>query len=184
MRALKAVASTFSPSCMSMARRVLPSRPELNKRFGSGTLAPWANVSFTALVYDSPVQRMPSCDQTGPPHFHSSVTCGSASRMSARMRAKASPRQPARLSMRSSISCEAGCSLVVLLFMDPSTPPITLDHERCRQQDEPDDAQQRHALDEVGIHAQQHARDERTQLRLLLAVDEVRDAEDARDHPD
>jgi hypothetical protein len=38
--ALKARASTASPSWMSIARRVLPSRLELNRRDGSGMLAP------------------------------------------------------------------------------------------------------------------------------------------------
>src|SRR6185436_13851070 len=44
--ALNAPASTFSPSWMSIARRVLPSRLELKRRDGSGRLAPSANVSF------------------------------------------------------------------------------------------------------------------------------------------
>src|SRR5262249_53733494 len=37
---------------------------------------------------------IPACDHTGTPrHFHSSITSGSACRMSARMRASVSPRQ-------------------------------------------------------------------------------------------
>src|SRR5262252_3439081 len=51
---------------------------------------------------------IPSCDQTGVPHFHSSTTSGSASLMSLRMRARASPCQPARPAILSSISTEAG----------------------------------------------------------------------------
>src|SRR5688572_15338506 len=87
--ALNALASTFSPSWMSIALRVLPSKLELKRREGSGILAPRANVSFTTFVYASPVQTIPWCDQTGVPiHFHSSVISGSASRISARMRAR------------------------------------------------------------------------------------------------
>jgi hypothetical protein len=44
-------------------------------------------------LYVSPVQMMPSCDQTGMPYFHSSTTSGSASLMSLRILAKVSPRQ-------------------------------------------------------------------------------------------
>src|SRR3989442_3320079 len=53
--ALKARASTFWPSWMSIALRVLPSRLELKRRDGSGILAPRANVSFTTFVYDVPL---------------------------------------------------------------------------------------------------------------------------------
>src|SRR5687767_9039586 len=93
---------------MSIARRVLPPRLELKRRDGSGTLAPRAKVSFTTFVYASPVQTTPSCDQTGPSHFHSSVIAGSASRISARMRARVSPRHPPRSRIRWSMSREAG----------------------------------------------------------------------------
>src|SRR4051794_6984964 len=86
---------------MSIALRMLPSRLELNSRDGSGMLAPRKNVSFTAFVYVSPVQTIPPCDHTGTPdgfvgliHLRSSVISGSASRISARMRASASPRHP------------------------------------------------------------------------------------------
>src|SRR5262249_31598498 len=75
---------------------------------GSGTPAPRANVSFTTFVYASPVQTIPWCDQTGVPHFHSSVIPGSASRISARTRARASPRHPPRSRIRRSMSREAG----------------------------------------------------------------------------
>src|SRR6185437_5884721 len=47
MSALKAVSFSLLPSCRSMARRVLPSRLELNRRFGSLSLAPLAKVSLT-----------------------------------------------------------------------------------------------------------------------------------------
>src|SRR3954462_5542580 len=84
-----------------MARRVPPSSEELKSREGSGRLAPYANVSFTAFLYVSPVQTIPSCDQTGTPailfdaffHFRSSIIAGSASRISARMRPRVSSRQ-------------------------------------------------------------------------------------------
>ena len=67
-------------------------------------LAPRANVSFTTFVYVSPVQTIPWCDQTGTPaiafdgflHFRSSIISGSASRISARMRARVSSRQSPR----------------------------------------------------------------------------------------
>src|SRR5262245_56732733 len=106
--ALNARASTFSASWMSIALRVLPSKLALKRRDGSGTLAPRANVSFTTFVYASPVQTIPSCDQTGFVHFHSSVISGSAARISARMRASVSPRHPPRSRIRWSISREAG----------------------------------------------------------------------------
>src|SRR5271169_2683480 len=83
--ALKADSSTSSPSCMSIARRTFPSRLELKRRAGSFRDAPLAKVSFTTFLYDSPVQMMPSCDQTGVVHFHSSTTRGSASLMSLRI---------------------------------------------------------------------------------------------------
>src|SRR5215831_3353088 len=93
---------------MSIALRVLPSRLELKRRDGSGMLAPRANVSFTAFVYDSPVQTIPLCDQTGTPaiafdgflHFRSSIISGSASMISDRMRARVSSRQSAGARIR------------------------------------------------------------------------------------
>jgi hypothetical protein len=65
--ALNAPASTIFPSWMSIALRMLPSRLELKRCDGSGRLAPLANVSFTTLVYVSPVQTMPLRDQTASP---------------------------------------------------------------------------------------------------------------------
>src|SRR6185503_19945275 len=93
---------------MSIARRVLPSRLELNNRVGSGTLAPRANVCLTTFWYASPVQTIPLCDQTGLPHFHSSVISGAASRINARMRASVAPRHPPRSRIRSSMRRAAG----------------------------------------------------------------------------
>ena len=57
--ALNAPASTCSPSWMSIALRVLPSKLELKRRDGSWIVAPRANVSFTMLLYVSPVQISP-----------------------------------------------------------------------------------------------------------------------------
>jgi hypothetical protein len=92
---------------MSIARRVLPVKLELKRRDGSGIVAPRAKVSFTTFAYASPVQTIPWRDQTGLLHFHSSVISGSASRMSARMRASVSPRHPPRSRIRWSMSREA-----------------------------------------------------------------------------
>src|SRR4029078_637418 len=84
---------------MSIARRTFPSRLELKRCLGSFNDAPLAKVSFTAFLYDSPVQMMPSCDQTGVPglvgltHFHSSTTSGSAFLMSVRILRSVFPRQ-------------------------------------------------------------------------------------------
>jgi hypothetical protein len=75
MSALNALASIASLSRMSMARRVLPSRLELNSLAGSFNEAPLKKVSFTVDRYDSPVQMPPSWHQTGVPfHFHSPVS--------------------------------------------------------------------------------------------------------------
>src|SRR5215203_839751 len=78
---------------MSSARRTLPSRLELNSRFGSFNDAPLANVSLMLFLYDSPVQMRPSSDHTGMFHFHSSTTPGTESRISFRTLARALPRQ-------------------------------------------------------------------------------------------
>ena len=75
---------------------------------GSGSDAPFANVSFTTCWYDSPVQTMPSCDQTGVPiHFHSSTTSGSTCRISFRTLARTSPRQSPRSAMRFEMRADA-----------------------------------------------------------------------------
>jgi hypothetical protein len=57
---LNADSLILSPSRMSMARRAFPSRLELKSDFGSGSDAPFMNVSFTTPLYDSPVQMIPS----------------------------------------------------------------------------------------------------------------------------
>src|SRR5262245_49916296 len=113
MSALKADSSTSSPSRMSIARRTFPSRLELKRRAGSFSDAPLAKVSFTTLLYDSPVQMMPSCDQTGVPglvgltHFHSSTMSGSACLMRVRILLRVSPRQSPRSVIRSEMSSDA-----------------------------------------------------------------------------
>src|SRR5215210_8051704 len=76
MIVLNAFSSILSPSWRSMARRVLPSRLELNRPDGSSSDAPLGNVNLTAFLYASPVQMFPPCDQTGTAHFHSSTTSG------------------------------------------------------------------------------------------------------------
>src|SRR5262249_59286815 len=105
---LKAPSSTLSPSWMSIARLTFPPRLELKSLAGSFKEAPLANVSFTTDLYVSPVQMMPSCDQTGVPiHFHSSTTSGSASLMSLRILPRVSPRQPPSSAILFDISPDA-----------------------------------------------------------------------------
>src|SRR5439155_25437533 len=99
MRVAKAFSSISSSSWKSIARRVLPSRLELKSPDGSFSDAPLKNVSFTTLLYVSPVQMPPSCDHTGTPgevgflHFHSSTTSGSACLMRLRTRESVWPLQ-------------------------------------------------------------------------------------------
>src|SRR5262245_42722212 len=59
MSALNAFSSILSSSWTSIARRVFPSRLELNTFDGSGSDAPFAKVSFTTFLYVSPVQMIP-----------------------------------------------------------------------------------------------------------------------------
>src|SRR5262245_794640 len=136
MRAFKAFESTFSPSSKSIARLVLPSRLELNRPAGSGSEAPLAKVSFTAFLYDSPVQMIPSCDQTGVAHFHSSTTSASASLIKPRSRESISPRQSRSSAILSSMSLEGDSELFdALLFI--SSPAAPLDGVRQHEQVEP-----------------------------------------------
>ena len=67
--AVNAPASTFSPSWMSIALRVLPSKLELKRRDGSGVLAPRANVSFTTFVYASAWRRLTDCQSAAGDSF-------------------------------------------------------------------------------------------------------------------
>src|SRR4051812_1241918 len=101
---------------MSIARRVLPSRLELNSPAGSASDAPFANVNFTTFLYVSPVQIMPPCDHTGTPciefdgfrHFTSSTTRGSACLMSFRTPASIWLRQSLSSSFLASINGDRG----------------------------------------------------------------------------
>src|SRR3954451_20014927 len=100
-----------------MARLVLPSRLELNRPEGSSSEAPLAKVSFTTLLYVSPVQISPSSDHTGTPlHFHSSTTSGSACLMRARTWESVLPLQSSSSSILASISREGVSPLVVALL--------------------------------------------------------------------
>src|SRR5215813_3573281 len=117
MSALNAPASTSSPSWMSIARRTFPSRLALKSLAGSCNEAPLAKVNFTLDLYDSPVQMIPSCAQTGVPiHFHSSTTSGSAALMSVRILRKVSPRQSPSSAILLSISSDADWPSVELDF--------------------------------------------------------------------
>src|SRR5438477_5058142 len=112
MRSFKAASSTFSPWWMSMARLTFPSRLELNRPAGSFNVAPLANVILTMFLYVSPVQTMPSWDQTGIPgdvgltHFHSSRISGSAACTISRTLASVFPRQSPSSLIFSSINLE------------------------------------------------------------------------------
>src|SRR3954465_12791843 len=66
MRSMNAFSSISSSSGTSIARRVLPSRLELNSPAGSSSDAPLKNVSFTTLLYVSPAQMMPPAAHTRP----------------------------------------------------------------------------------------------------------------------
>src|ERR1051325_7492852 len=92
---------------MSIARRTFPSRLELKRRAGAFRNASLAKVSFTACLYDSPGQMMPSCAHTGFIHFHSSTTSGSACLMSLRILLSVSPRQSPSSAIRCEISSAA-----------------------------------------------------------------------------
>src|SRR5687767_13796167 len=117
MSVLKASSSISSPSRRSIARLALPSRLELNSPEGSLSEAPLEKVSFTTLLYVSPVQISPSCDHTGTPlHFHSSTTSGSACLMRARTWASILPLQSSSSLILASIRREGDSPFVVALF--------------------------------------------------------------------
>src|SRR5437588_5954099 len=93
-RFFRARSLILSPSNKSIARQALPPRPALKSLSGSGSLAPWAKVSFTLSLWALPTAMIPSRDHTGLPiHFHSSMISRSASRMLLRMLASVLPRQ-------------------------------------------------------------------------------------------
>src|SRR5436853_1477957 len=118
MSACNAFSSILSPSWISMARRVLPSRLELKRPQGSSNAAPLAKVIFTTVLYVSPVQIIPAWDHTGTPrHFHSSTTSGSACLMRLRTRASVSPRQSPSSLILPSISCDGDGSLADTLLL-------------------------------------------------------------------
>src|SRR5438309_5715669 len=118
MSVLKASSSISSPSWKSIARLTLPSRLELNNPEGSLSEAPFANVTFTTLLYVSPVQIIPSQDQTGTPlHFHSSTTSGTACLTRARTRESVLPRQSSSSLILASISREGDSRFFVALFL-------------------------------------------------------------------
>src|SRR6478736_683102 len=106
-----------------MAGSLCPSNLGLTRPEGSLSEAPLAKVSFTTILYVSPVQMIPACSHTGTPlHFHSSTTSGSASLMRLRTRASVSPRQSPSAAILASISREEEAPPfpsfeVVLLFM-------------------------------------------------------------------
>ena len=108
IRSFKAASSILSSSWMSMARRTFPSRLELKRPEGSFNEAPLAKVSFTTLLYVSPVQTIPPWEKTGVPiHFHSSTISGSALLMISRTFASVLPRQSPSSLIFASISAEA-----------------------------------------------------------------------------
>src|SRR4030081_2665840 len=129
MSAFTADALMASPSWKSMARTVLLSRRVLNSPFGSLSWAPFGNVSLTAFLRASPMQTMPSWDQTGTPsgregffHFTSSIPPGSAPLMRARSWLSLSPLQLAVLRTMSSICWDADASLISTLAADAQHP--------------------------------------------------------------
>src|ERR1700761_1562082 len=84
---------------------------ELNSPAGSCSEAPFANVSFTALLYVSPVHTMPPRENTGVPlHFHSSTISGSALWIISRTVASIFPRQSPSSLIFSSINTAADFS--------------------------------------------------------------------------
>src|SRR6516162_5919922 len=131
MSVLKASRSTSSPSWRSIARLVFPSRLALNRPEGSSSEAPLTKVSFTTLLYVSPVQISPSRDHTGTPlHFQSSTTSGSACLIRARTWESVLPLQSSSSLILASISREGDSLLLVapffILFATPSAVVSTL----------------------------------------------------------
>src|SRR5262249_24066029 len=111
---------------MSIARLIFPSRLELNRREGSFNAAPLANVILTQLLWVSPVQTMPSWDQTGLPHFPSSTISGSALRMISRTFASVFPRQSPSPRILSSINAEADAAATgFFMYCSNFTPNLT-----------------------------------------------------------
>src|SRR5437868_15332524 len=127
---------------------------------------------------------IPSCDQTGTFHFHSSTTSGSASLIKARRRASILPRQSPSSLILPSIIWDAVLSPWGALFIMRVVFPLRseVDEERRREQRRADADEPEEVLGEVRIDAQQHAREHGRELPLLLAVHEIADAECPGDH--
>src|SRR5438309_4970476 len=127
--AFRADALMASPSWKSMARTVLLSKRVLKSPFGSFSWAPFGNVSLTAFLRASPMQTMPSWDQTGTPsgregffHFTSSITPGSAPLIRARSWPSLSPLQPVVFRTMASICSDADASFMPMLCRGGSAP--------------------------------------------------------------
>src|SRR3954469_25263055 len=149
MRVFNAFSSIFSPSWKSMARRVFPSRLELKRPEGSFRDAPFAKVIFTAFLYVSPVQIIPSCDHTGTPlHFHSSTTSGSASFTRARSRLSISPRQSPSSLIFASMSFEGDSSAMAPILWRAS--PESSGRQRRSGQEEEPELEAEHSGDDRG----------------------------------
>src|SRR4051812_41317113 len=118
-----------------MARRVFPSRLELNRRDGSFRAAPLAKVILTTFVYVSPVQMIPSCDHTGTPlHFHSSTTSGSACLIRVRIRLSTLPRQSPSSLILTSINSDGDLLVCDSLFFIAVSRRATLRQSQDEQQ--------------------------------------------------
>src|SRR6266851_9445596 len=125
--AFSADALMASPSWKSMARTALLSRRVLKRPFGSFSWAPFGNVSLTAFLRVSPMQTMPSWDQTGTPsgregffHFTSSITARSAPLIRARSWPSLSPLQPLVFRTMASICWDADAPFMNSSIAHPS----------------------------------------------------------------
>src|SRR6478672_7712577 len=61
---------------------------------------------------------------------------------------------------------------------------LKIDQERCGHQRRADDQKPKHAVDEIRVDAKHHSREQRRELRLPLAIDEVSDADRAGEDAD
>src|SRR6266851_4334742 len=127
--AFSADALMASPSWKSMARTALLSRRVLKSPFGSFSWAPFGNVRRTVFLRVSPMQTMPSWDQTGTPsgregffHLTSSITPGSAPLIRARSWPSLSPLQPVVFWTMASICWDADASFTPVLCRGGSAP--------------------------------------------------------------
>src|SRR6059058_5448036 len=121
---LRALIRDADPGVIEEVKWKKPSRPE--------GVPVWSHdgiVSLTAFLRASPMQTMPSWDQTGTPsgregffHFTSSITPGSAPLMRARSWLSLLPLQPAVLRTMSSTCWDADASLMPTLCSACSTP--------------------------------------------------------------